>query len=65
MLQFGYKLSNVDASAQDLGTFWDCIRVTPLLESWLRQWTETDEGLGSFPSDPTDPANWEKTPRPF
>lgn len=57
--RFGYQPSGVQTSASDLRLLWDCFRSTPLLQSRLSRWLETGEGVDRYPSDPTDPANWE------
>ncbi|GAH06483.1 unnamed protein product [marine sediment metagenome] len=36
------------------------IRKTPLIQNRLLNWFITGEGVESYPSDPTNPANWAK-----
>lgn len=61
---FGYELSGVKIETDDLRSLWQRLRATPLLQSRLRHWFETGQGVESYPSDPTDPANWDRDTKP-
>jgi len=56
--KFGYEPSEIDYKVEELAKIWKYIRLTPLLQNRLHHWLITGEGVESYPSDPTDPANW-------
>ena len=60
LASFGYEPSGIKFSAGDLSKMWDRLRTTPLLHNRLKRWLETGEGVESYPSEPTNPANWER-----
>lgn len=61
---FGYEPSGVKVGTADLRTIWERIGATPLLQSRLRNWFETGQGVESYPSDPTNSVNWDKDSTP-
>lgn len=56
---FGYQASGIKVNAANLQKLWEYVQATPLLQNRLQHWLSTGEGVESYPSDPTDPANWD------
>lgn len=59
--RFGYEMSGCKMKSEDLQLLWDRLATTPLLQSRLKHWLETGEGVEGYPSDPTDSANWQSS----
>ncbi len=55
---YGYEPSGQKIGVSDACQLWDRIHTTPLIRHRFSHWLETGEGTDTYPSDPTDPANW-------
>ncbi|KKL90747.1 hypothetical protein LCGC14_1901620 [marine sediment metagenome] len=58
--EFGYLPSDIKVNARDLQKLLNYLKNTPLIQKRLFQWLDTGEGVEKYPSDPTNPDNWEK-----
>lgn len=56
---FGYPPSGELMSVTDIQLIWKHIQSTPLIQKRLEHWLETGKGVEDYPSDPTNPINWE------
>ena len=60
MTKFGYELSGVTTVASDWQQLWSSLKSTPLIKERLGYWLDTGQGIERYPSNPTDPSNWEE-----
>ncbi len=60
MTKFGYELSGTTTSTSDWQQLWSSLNSTPLIKERLGYWLDTGEGVEQYPSDPTDPGNWDE-----
>lgn len=57
--EFDYEISDRKINWEEMEQIWEKIRDTPLIKERLNHFFNSGGGVEEYPSDPTDPDNWD------